>query len=149
METLRFAISIKAPAEKVHRLMLAEDTYRQWTSAFNPGSTYKGTWEKGSKILFVGTDKEGKEDGMVSRIKEHVPAAFVSIEHIGMLDGGQEITSGPSIEEWVGALENYRFEERENDTLLSIETDTTEQFKSYFETAWPKALQKLKEICEA
>lgn len=149
METLQFAININAPAQKVHRLMLAEDSYRQWTSAFNPGSTYKGSWEKGSKILFVGTDKEGKEEGMVSRIKEHQPGAFVSIEHLGMLDDGQEITTGPAVEEWRGALENYRFEEKDGVTLLSIETDTTEQFKSYFETAWPKALQKLKEICEA
>jgi len=149
METLQFSISIKAPAQKVHRLMLAEDTYRQWTSAFNPGSTYKGSWQKGSKILYVGTDKDGKEEGMVSRIKEHLPADFVSIEHMGMLDGGQEITSGPVVEEWAGALENYRFEEKDGATLLSIETDTTEQFKPYFETAWPKALQKLKEICES
>ena len=149
METLKFQIAIDAPVEKVHEVMLQEKTYREWTASFNPGSFYRGSWEKGSKILFVGTDKEGKEEGMVSRIKEHIPAQFVSIEHVGMLEGGKEMTEGPAVEEWAGAQENYRFEEISNgQTLLSVETDTTDQYKAYFEKTWPLALQKLKDMCE-
>ena len=148
MEKLKFTATINAPKEKVHNIMLSDRTYREWTSEFNPGSYFKGSWEKGAKILFVGTNKEGKEEGMVSRIKEHVPGEFVSIEHLGMLDDGQEITSGPAVDEWAGALENYYFKKEGDQTILSIETDTNEQFKTYFVETWPKALQKLKEICE-
>jgi hypothetical protein len=32
--------------------------------------------------------------------------------------------------------------------LLKIDLDVNEEWKSYFEGTWPKALDKLKEICE-
>jgi hypothetical protein len=34
-------------------------------------------------------------------------------------------------------------------TLLSVEMDVNEQYRSYFEKTWPKALNKLKAICES
>ena len=40
--------------------MLADDTYREWTSAFHPGSYYKGDWSEGSKILFLGPGDDGE-----------------------------------------------------------------------------------------
>lgn len=73
---------------------------------------------------------------------------FVSIEHLGILDGKNEITSGPAVDGWAGALENYSFREEGGKTIVSVAMDANEQFKSYFEQTWPKALQKLKEICE-
>ena len=84
----------------------------------------------------------------MSQIKENIPNDFVSIEHLGVLDGGEEITTGPAVEGWAGALENYRFNEQDGKTTVFVETDSNEQFKHYFEQTWPKALQKLKEICE-
>jgi hypothetical protein len=85
---------------------------------------------------------------MVSRIKENKRNQFVSIEHIGMLDGDQEVTSGPTIESWAGAMENYTFREEDGQTILSIDMDSQKEHKTYFEQTWPKALQKLKAICE-
>jgi uncharacterized protein YndB with AHSA1/START domain len=148
METLQFEIAINAPVEKVYSVMLDEKTYREWTAEFNPTSFYRGSWEKGAKILFIGCNSEGKEEGMVSRIKENIPNQFVSIEHLGILDGTNEITSGPVVDGWAGAMENYSFREDNGKTIVAIEMDANEQFKSYFEQTWPKALQKLKEICE-
>jgi hypothetical protein len=60
-----------------------------------------------------------------------------------------EITSGPDVEKWAGGLENYTFEEKNGKTILSVNSDTTPEYKNYFEEIWPKALKKLKEICEA
>lgn len=148
LETLQFEISINAPVEKVYSTMLNEQSFREWTAEFNPTSFYKGSWEKGSKILFIGCDSEGKEGGMVSRIAENIPNRFVSIEHLGILDGENEITSGPAVDGWAGALENYSFRQEDGKTIVSVAMDANQQFKSYFEQTWPKALQKLKEICE-
>lgn len=148
MEKLRYEIAINAPVEKVYNTMLDEQTYREWTSEFSPTSFYRGSWEKGAKIHFVGVNNEGKEEGMVARIKENIPNQFVSIEHLGLLNGEQEITSGPAVEGWAGALENYHFREENGKAVLSIEVDANQQFKSYFEETWPRALNKLKEICE-
>lgn len=149
METLHFEIGIKASVQKVNEVMLGEKTYKEWTAEFNPTSNYRGSWDKGSKILFVGLDKDNQEEGMVSRIKEHIPNKFVSIEHLGMLHKGEEITSGPAVEPWKGSLENYSFATTQAGTKVSVTLDTNSEYKSYFAEAWPRALNKLKQICEA
>lgn len=149
VKTLHFEISIHAPADKVFHTMLDQEQYVEWTKAFHPTSHYKGTWEKGAKIHFLGTDENGNTGGMVSRVKEFIPGKFVSIEHLGIVQGDNEITSGPEVDGWAGALENYTLTETEGVTLLSIDTDTNQEFEAYFSETWPKALQKLKAICEA
>lgn len=145
---LHFDITINAPVEQVYEQMLDDKGYREWTAEFNPGSFYKGKWQTGEKMLFIGVDDEGNEGGMVSSIKACVPNKLVSIEHYGIVNHGKEITSGSEVEGWAGSLEEYRFEEKNGATLLKIALDTNKEFKSYFEETWPKALNKLKSICE-
>lgn len=149
MEKIHFEISINAPAQKVYQSMINEKHYNQWTSVFNATSHYKGSWDKGSKILFIGSDSDGNTGGMVSFIKENIPNKFISIEHCGILKGDTEITSGEEVEAWAGSHENYTFNETDGITLLSIDLDSVEEFKDYFTETWPKALQILKTICEA
>ncbi|HPR02066.1 MAG TPA: hypothetical protein PK066_21140, partial [Saprospiraceae bacterium] len=119
MKKIQFEIIINASAEQVYKTMLginAIDTYNQWTAEFNPTSTYEGTWEKGSKIYFIGTDENGNRGGMVSEIADIIPFRFVSIRHYGILDGDNEITEGPDVEKWAGGLENYSFHEQDGQT---------------------------------
>ncbi len=151
MKKIQYNIDIHAPAEKVYTTMLGLEnieTYNQWTAEFNPTSTYEGSWDKGSKIYFVGTDENGKKGGMVAEIAENIPARFVSIRHIGMLDGDKEITEGEEIEKWAGCLENYSFDEEDGVTTVTAEIDVDDNYLDYFDKTWPKALQKLKEISE-
>lgn len=148
---LNFSIEINAPANIVYDKMLGitdKKTYQQWTAEFNPSSTYEGNWQKGSEIHFIGVDENGKQGGMVSRIAENIPNKFVSIQHIGILDGEKIIKEGPEVEAWSGAFENYTFEETNGKTTLKVEMDSNEEYKEYFLSTWPKALAKLKEICE-
>lgn len=151
MKKLQFKVSIKAPVAKVYDLMLgisSKSTYEQWTALFNPTSTYEGSWDKGSKMLFVGVDDKGEKGGMVSRIVENDPKRFVSIQHYGLLQSGKEITEGPDVEKWANGFENYTFAENMAATTLTVDLDTTEEFLAYIYEAYPKALDKLKEICE-
>jgi len=148
MESLHFEITINAKAEKVYGTLIDQKHYTEWTSVFNPTSNYKGSWEKGSKILFFGTDADGNMGGMVSRIKENIPNKFVSIEHLGIIKDGKEITTGEEVESWAGAMENYSFTQKNGTTLFSVDVDSNQEFKSYFFETWPNALNKLKEICE-
>lgn len=151
MKRIQYKKDIHASAEKVYNTMLGIDdieTYEQWTSVFNPSSSYEGSWEKGSKIYFVGTDKNGKRGGMLSEIADIIPFRFVSIRHYGILDGDNEITEGAEVEKWAGGLENYSFHEHEGVTTVTVESDVTEEFLDYFNTTWPNALNKLKEIAE-
>lgn len=151
MKKLQFRIEINAPLETVYHVMLGIDTpatYEAWTAAFNPSSTYEGNWEKGSRMLFVGTDEKGEKGGMVSEIVENIPNQFVSIKHRGMLVAGKEVTEGPDVEKWAGGLENYSFQAHSNHTLLIVDLDTAEDFADYMNATYPLALEKLKEIAE-
>ena len=151
MKKIEFKEQIKASTKKVYETMLGlndKATYEQWTAEFNPTSTYEGNWDKGERIYFVGTDENGKRGGMVSEIADNIPYEFVSIRHIGMLDGEKEITSGEHVESWAGSLENYSFEENNCITTVTIETDAPEDYVDYFTGVWPKALKTLKKIAE-
>jgi hypothetical protein len=94
MERLQFSIKINASPDKVYEIMLGlkdKSHYEKWTAAFNPTSSYEGTWGKGTKIFFIGIDEDGHKGGMVAMVEEHVPANFVSLKHIGILAGDVEI----------------------------------------------------------
>ena len=151
MKKLQFKKQINASAQKVYETMLGlkdKSTYEHWTSAFNPTSTYEGNWEKGSKILFVGVDANGKKGGMVSTIEENQPARFVSIKPYGFLDGDKEITTGEQVEKWAGGHENYSFSEENGVTTLTVEMDAVEEYLDFFNNTYPAALEKLKEVAE-
>lgn len=148
MQKLKFSIEINAPKEKVWDTMLDDKTYRIWTEAFMPGSHYVGDWNKGSKILFLAPDEEGKLSGMVSRIKESRKYDFISIEHLGVVSDGKEDTTSDAVKPWAGSLENYTFRDNNGSTEILVEMDSNEEYAEMFEGMWPKALQKLKEISE-
>jgi hypothetical protein len=151
MKKLQFDIKINAPVNLVYDTMLGLSNiknYEDWTAMFNPTSSYEGSWIKGNRIHFIGVDDKGEKGGMVSEIAENMPEKFVSIKHIGLLVSGKEILDGPDVEKWAGGLENYAFEEIDSITSLIVEVDVTEDFEDYMLETYPKALDKLKEICE-
>lgn len=151
MKKLQFKVSINSPVSNVYDKMLGitnKSSYEQWTAVFNPTSSYEGSWDKGSKILFIGVDEKGEKGGMVSRIVENQLNQFVSIQHYGLYKESKEITEGPDVEKWANGFENYSFEESNGTTLLIVDLDTTEDFVNFMNDTYPKALDKLKEICE-
>ena len=149
MEKLRRTILINAPRETLWDIMLADDTYRQWTSAFHPGSYYKGSWSQGSKILFLGPGPDGSgEGGMVSRIRENRRHEFISIEHLGIVHNGVEDTESEQAKKWAPAYENYTFTTKDGGTELTVEMDVDEKEKESLETMWTDALSRLKALAE-
>jgi hypothetical protein len=152
MNTLQYTIKINAPVKKVYDVMLGISnisTYEQWTAMFNPTSTYEGNWNKGSKMLFVGLDQKGNKGGMVSEIADNITNKYISIRHYGLVQANMEITAGPEVEKWANGFENYTFEENNGVTNIAIElVGLTEDLIQYMNDSWPKALNKLKEVCE-
>lgn len=148
MEKLHFNIEINAPKEMVWNTMLNDKTYRIWTEAFAPGCYYEGSWDKGSKILFLAPNENGKIGGMISRIKENRKYEFISIEHVGIVNEGKEDTTSDEVKGWTGALENYSLKEIDGKTELIVEMDSHENYAEMFNDMWPKALMKLKKLAE-
>lgn len=144
MKKIHSEITINASPETVWNVMLEDNTYRKWTSAFAEGSHYKGSWKQGEKMLFL--DPEGT--GMVSIIAELRPHEFISLEHIGIIQDGIEDTGSEDAKKWAPAFENYTFEEVNGKTKLSIDMDILDEFEEMFTEMWKNALKKLKVLSE-
>ncbi len=142
MEKQVFKTTLNAPRETVWNILWNDETYRVWTAPFSEGSRAVTDWKKGSKALFLGTDNSG----MVSTIAENIPNEFMSIKHLGIVKDGVEDTESKEVQQWAGALENYTLRSVGDNTELTIEMDTNEEFKDFFADTWPKALDKIKEL---
>ncbi len=149
MQKMHFSTTIHAPKQKVWDTMLENETYREWTTPFNPqGSWYEGDWNTGSKITFLGPGEDGKTGGMVSRIRENRPYEFVSIEHLGIIQDGKEDTTSDEVKKWTPAFENYTFVGRNGVTEVHVDMDVADEHRQMFADSWPKALEKLKTLAE-
>lgn len=149
IKKLQFKEIINAPVEKVWDIMLSDETYRQWTEAFHAGSYFEGDWSEGSNIKFLAVD-DGKLGGMFSKIAKNDKYKFISIEHLGLISEGVVDTESDFAKKFAGAFENYTFNKvDDNTTELLVEVDAEEgEFATMFEGMWPKALEKLKSMCE-
>ncbi len=150
MQKIHLTKFINAPREKVWNTMLDDATYREWTSAFYPGSYYKGSWEKRSAIQFLGPNPSGApgEGGMSSLIEENRPYEFISIKHVGMVINGVEDTDSELAKQWTPAHENYTFNEKDGGTEFILDMDIVESEKAMMEEMWKKALERLKQLAE-
>ena len=145
MKTLHFSIMIRAPREKVWKSMHGSDTYPKWTEDFTEGSYFEGSWDEGAKIKFLSPGGEG----MSSEIAVNRRDEFVSIRHLGYVKNGVEDFDSPEVKAWLPCYENYTFTKAPGGTVLKVDLDTSEMYEGMFAEMWPKALEKLKELCEA
>ena len=145
MKKLHFDIVIHASRVAVWEAMLAPDTYRQWTAEFAAGSYYEGRWAEGERIRFL----VPKGDGMFSLVAACRPHEFLSLKHLGEIKGGVEDPDSEASRSWANAFENYSFADAGSATRLDIDVDAAPEFEDFMTRVWPKALGKLKAICEA
>jgi hypothetical protein len=144
MIKLKFSTDIKSPKDKVWSTLWDDKTYRSWTSAYSEGSYAVSDWNEGSKILFLSPEGEG----MFSMIAKKTPNEYMSFKHLGVVKEGKEQPSDAETEKWAGAMENYTLKDIDGGTQLTVEMDITEDHATYFSEAFPKALNKVKELAE-
>ena len=147
MTRLHFEITIAAPRTAVWDAMLSDATYREWTAAFMPDSYYVGDWSEGSRILVLGPGPEG-ESGMVSRVLTNRLQEQIVLEHVGVVEKGQEDTTSDAVKPWAGARESYTLQDVDGGTRVLVTMDTTDEYREMFETSWPDALRRLRELVE-
>lgn len=141
---LQFTTIIEAPVSRVYALMIAPESYRNWTSAFTEGSTYEGSWDAGQQIRFLSPSG----DGMVAEIAENRANQFISIRHLGFIAQGVVDTDSEAVRAWAPAYENYSFQAVPEGTRLVVDQDITDDFEGFMTETWPKALARLKALCE-
>lgn len=143
-KTLEFAVFIAAPRDVVWAAMLGAEAYRDWTSAFCEGSHYRGSWAQGEKIQFLSPGG----DGMTAVIAENRLHEFISIRHLGQVSAGVEDFSSDNVRSWAPAHENYAFADAPGGTELRVTVEVAPEFEQYLSETYPRALQRLKAICE-
>lgn len=136
MKTLKFSIHIAAPRQIVWNILWNDETYRKWTSVFQEGAYAVSDWKEGSRIVFMTPGGEG----MSSVIARKIPNEFMSFRHTG--------TTPEESGNKADTLENYYLHEEDGITELKVEVDTAEDNVRYFESKFPLALKKIKELSE-
>ncbi|RRB04294.1 SRPBCC domain-containing protein [Larkinella rosea] len=144
MEKLEYRMTMDAPREKVWNILWGDATYPVWTGVFSENSRVETDWQEGSKVLFLG----GGSEGLVSSIAANVPHEFMSFKHLGTIKDGVEDYDSEQTKQWAGSHENYTLKTVDGKTELVVDLDVTEQDKDYFGKAWPKAMEKLKQLAE-
>lgn len=145
MERKEFTAVISAPREKVWKVLWSEETYPKWTAVFSEGSRAESDWKEGSKVYFLNAEGEG----MVALIDKRRDPEIMNFKHLGMIDkDGNEDLESERVKSWAGVIENYRLEEENDKTRLTVTMDLEDNYKEYFLKTWPKALKKLKELSE-
>lgn len=143
MKKVEFSTTIHAPREKVWRILWDDATYRAWTAPFHSGSYAVSDWKEGGKVHFLTPDGHG----MYSKIARLIPNEYMSFEHQGDIKDGVEQPIDP--QGWAGAQENYSLHVDGEGTRLVVEVDSTDEFFTFLQEAFPKALDKVKELAEA
>jgi uncharacterized protein YndB with AHSA1/START domain len=144
MKKLEFIKEINAPAQKIWFVLWNDFYYRQWTSVFHEGSYAISDWKQGGKILFLSPDG----DGMYSQIEANEPYEYMAFKHIGIVKNFIELPLDEETKTWSGGMETYILRESNGTTVLQVLLDAVEAFESYFNTTFPKAIEKIKYLSE-
>ena len=139
MKTITFTTKINAPIEKVWEALWNEDSYKEWTKHFVPGSHYVSDWQIGGKTLFLGPDG----NGMFATItKLEKPSEVIFLYQGEIWDGVEK----ESIAE--GAYEKYMLIESNGSTTLTVSVDVDEQYEDHMNEGFFKGLEEVKRIAE-
>ncbi len=144
MKDLNFSIVISAPVEKVWETLWNDDTYRQWTAPFNPGSYMESDWKVGGKTLFL----DAERNGMLSTIKQLESPRLVEFSHYGELNKGVEDTTSERVKAYAGAIERYELLPDDKGTLLKVWVQTSDEYEQMMNDGFTKSLQALKQLAE-
>ena len=147
MKTLNYSININKPRDFVFNKMIDKSVYPGWAKAWGEGMTYEGEWKQGEHISFY----DNTQGGTKVLIEKFVPNETIEMKHIAMIN--PQLIEVPLTDDvmrkWIGSQENYYFIElSDTETKVEITMIADEAFEAMMD-AWTKALELLKEICEA
>jgi uncharacterized protein YndB with AHSA1/START domain len=144
IEKLVFKTTIGATAEKVWKVLWDKDQYQLWTEPFTVGSYYSGEIAQGNRIHFLTPEGHGMYSD-VAWVKENEQVVFL---HIGEMKNFKELPGDEKTEKWTRSSESYLLLPSKEGVLLRVEVDCDPQYLDSMREMFPKALQKIKELCE-
>lgn len=139
---MQFSIAINAPKEKVWDTLWQDVTFRDWASIIDPGTYMVGELQEGNEVQFISAENGF---GVTSLVEKLTPGEFVLLRHqADTQDSGQQERE----KEWTGGAESYSLIESDGTTTLTTAFDVPPELEEYFTTAYPKALERIKQLAE-
>ena len=145
MVKLFFEKQINAPIQKVWDTLWNDESYREWTKHFAPGSNMKSDWEVGGKTMFL--DAWG-QNGMVSTIKSISPPNDVVFPHLGNFINGREVLEGETVNDFYGSEEAYFLSEENGVTTLKASLDTLPAYEEMMRKGFENGFEEIKKMAE-
>ena len=143
MKQMQFSIEINASKEKVWDTLWQDETFREWAGLIDPGTYMVGELKQGSEVQFISAENGY---GVTSLVEEVTPGEFLLLLHSA---DTQEVGTKERAKEWTGGKESYSLVETDGATTLTAAFDVPQEMEVYFNDAYPKALDKVKELAEA
>lgn len=138
---MQFSVQINATKEKVWDTLWQDETLRQWAGIIDPGTHLVGDLKLGNQIQFI----SGNGYGVSSLVKQLTENEFLLLQHnADTQDEGKNTRDN----QWTGGSESYRLTEQNHTTKLTVTFDVPPELEDYFQTTYPKALQKIKSLSE-
>ncbi|WP_159468050.1 SRPBCC domain-containing protein [Dyadobacter sp. 3J3] len=141
---IKKSILIKASKEKAWDVLFTDPYIRIWYNEFSAGCYAVTDWKLGSKAVF----KDDNDNGLVGEIVANQPNQLLSIEYVGVLEGGIEDYESEMANLMKGGRETYKISETDGGTYLEIELDIAQEYFEMMSSMWDKALEKIKELAE-
>lgn len=139
MKQLEYSTEIKANPEKVWETLWDLENYKKWASSLNEGSYYEGDFSEGSIIKLF----DPQRNGMYNLIEKNIPNQEMKMKHVGWIYDGELQPQG-----WEDSRESYILEPTENGTKLTSKVDAMDEFVDFYETKFPKMMERIKNLAE-
>lgn len=151
MKTLSNSIQINASAERVWQVLWNESTIKVWAAAYGPGMEFRGgDWQEGNQTTIADANGNGGY-GIIEKV---IPNQLMRIREKGWilnwkaLSPDYSVTIGDKELVWEAGIGEFRLEEQNESTKLSIEIELGDDWASILEDVFPKALQLIKNLAE-
>ena len=139
---MKFTIEIQASKEKVWNTLWQDATFREWAGLIDPGTYMVGELQQGNEVQFISAENGY---GVTSLVAEVTPNEYLLLKH----QADTKYTGTAEREkEWTGGNESYALTEKDGITTVVAAFDVPQELEDYFNNAYPKALQRVKELAE-
>lgn len=145
MANVMHSVIINAPAQKIWDVLWNENTYKEWTQFFSPGSNYQSEWKLGGKTFFLDASGRNGAYAIIEKLDEPNTVIF---KHAGYLMDGKIVNNTREVIDWLGAEEKYFITQFDGYCKLQGETNTSPEYVQHMKEGFIKGFEKVKELAE-
>lgn len=143
MQEISFTIDIQAPKEHVWSALWDDTYFREWAGIIDPGTYMVGELREGNEVQSISAENGY---GVTSVVEKLIINEFTQLRHVS---DTQDVGAETRKDEWTGGVEKYKLTDDNHSTLLEISFSVPKKLEDYFNNAYPKVMEKIKELSES